>query len=135
VIVNMGSSTGRHDTITGGAAYMASKAAVEALTKSLALQVAPQGIRANTICPGIIQTQLSFRQQERGDAGDFFREFARRIPLGRVGQPDDVAATVAFLASDQARHITGASLLIDGGQTLRRWISAPTLAYRWEIPQ
>jgi NAD(P)-dependent dehydrogenase (short-subunit alcohol dehydrogenase family) len=134
-IVNMGSSTGRHDTITGGAAYMASKAAVEALTKSLALQVAPQRIRANTICPGIIQTQLSFRQQERGDAREFFCEFARRIPLGRVGQPDDVAGTVAFLASDQAQHITGASLLIDGGQTLRRWISAPTLAYRWEIPQ
>jgi NAD(P)-dependent dehydrogenase (short-subunit alcohol dehydrogenase family) len=124
-IVNMGSSTGRHDTITGGAAYMASKAAVEALTKSLALQVAPYGIRANTICPGIIQTGLSFRQQERGDAATFFAEFADRIPLGRVGQPEDVAAAVAFLASDQARHITGASLLIDGGQTLRRWISAP----------
>jgi NAD(P)-dependent dehydrogenase (short-subunit alcohol dehydrogenase family) len=127
-IVNMGSSTGRHDTITGGAAYMASKAAVEALTKSLALQVAPYGIRANTICPGIIQTGLSFRQQERGDAATFFAEFADRIPLGRVGQPEDVAAAVAFLASDQARHITGASLLIDGGQTLRRWISAPDLA-------
>ncbi len=126
-IVNMGSSTGRHDTITGGAAYMASKAAVEALTKSLALQVAPYGIRANTICPGIIQTGLSFRQQERGDAATFFAEFAERIPLGRVGQPEDVAAAVAFLASDQARHITGASLLIDGGQTLRRWISAPTM--------
>ena len=126
-IVNMGSSTGRHDTITGGAAYMASKAAVEALTKSLALQVAPLGIRANTICPGIIQTGLSFRQQERGDAATFFAEFADRIPLGRVGQPEDVAAAVAFLASDQARHITGASLLIDGGQTLRRWISAPDL--------
>jgi NAD(P)-dependent dehydrogenase (short-subunit alcohol dehydrogenase family) len=124
-IVNMGSSTGRHDTITGGAAYMASKAAVEALTKSLALQVAPYGIRANTICPGIIQTGLSFRQQERGDATTFFAEFAARIPLGRVGQPEDVAAAVAFLASDQARHITGASLLIDGGQTQRRWISAP----------
>jgi NAD(P)-dependent dehydrogenase (short-subunit alcohol dehydrogenase family) len=127
-IVNMGSSTGRHDTITGGAAYMASKAAVEALTKSLALQVASYGIRANTICPGIIQTGLSFRQQERGDAATFFAEFAERIPLGRVGQPEDVAAAVAFLASDQARHITGASLLIDGGQTLRRWISAPDLA-------
>lgn len=124
-IVNMGSSTGRHDTITGGAAYMASKAAVEALTKSLALQVAPYGIRANTICPGIIQTELSFRQQERGDAAAFFAEFAERIPLGRIGQPEDVAAAVAFLASDMARHITGASLLIDGGQTLRRWISAP----------
>ena len=94
-IVNMGSSTGRHDTITGGGAYMASKAAVEALTKSVALQVAPYGIRANTICPGIIQTGLSFRQQERGDAVTFFEEFADRIPLGRVGQPEDVAAAVA----------------------------------------
>lgn len=126
-IVNMGSSTGRHDTITGGAAYMASKAAVEALTRSLALQVAPHGIRANTICPGIIQTHLSFRQQERDDEERFFAEFASRIPLGRVGQPEDVAAVVAFLASEQARHITGASLLIDGGQTLRRWVSAPDL--------
>jgi NAD(P)-dependent dehydrogenase (short-subunit alcohol dehydrogenase family) len=124
----MGSSTGRHDTITGGAAYMASKAAVDALTRSLALQVAPHGIRANTICPGIIQTRLSFRQQERGDEASFFAEFADRIPLGRVGQPEDVAAAVAFLASDQARHITGAALLIDGGQTLRRWFSAPDLA-------
>jgi NAD(P)-dependent dehydrogenase (short-subunit alcohol dehydrogenase family) len=127
-IINMGSSTGRHDTITGGGAYMASKAAVEALTKSLALQVAPYGIRANTICPGIIQTRLSFRQQERDDEVTFFEKFAHRIPLGRVGQPKDVAAAVAFLASDQARHITGAALLIDGGQTLRRWISAPDLA-------
>jgi NAD(P)-dependent dehydrogenase (short-subunit alcohol dehydrogenase family) len=126
-IVNMGSSTGRHDTITGGGAYMASKAAVEALTKSLAVQVAPYGIRANTICPGIIQTRLSFRQQERGDEATFFAEFADRIPLGRVGQAEDVAAAVAFLASDQARHITGAALLIDGGQTLRSWISAPDL--------
>jgi NAD(P)-dependent dehydrogenase (short-subunit alcohol dehydrogenase family) len=130
-IVNMGSSTGRHDTITGGAAYMASKAAVEALTKSLALQVAPLGIRANTICPGIIETRLSFRQQERGDETRFFAEFASRIPLGRVGQPEDVAAAVAFLASDRAKHITGAALLIDGGQTLRRWISAPDLASSW----
>ena len=133
-IVNMGSSTGRHDTITGGAAYMASKAAVEALTKSLALQVAPLGIRANTICPGIIQTSLSFRQQERGDEERFFAEFAARIPLGRVGQPEDVAAAVAFLASDQARHITGASLLIDGGQTLRKWINAPDLRFGLEEP-
>ncbi len=126
-IVNMGSSTGRHDTITGGAAYMASKAAVEAMTKSLALQTAPFGIRANTICPGIIQTQLSFRQQDRDEVEQFFGEFAARIPLGRVGQPEDIAGVVAFLASDQARHITGASLLIDGGQTRRRWISAPDL--------
>jgi NAD(P)-dependent dehydrogenase (short-subunit alcohol dehydrogenase family) len=144
-IVNMGSSTGRHDALPGSAAYMASKAAVEALTRSLALQVARYRIRVNTICPGIIQTPLSFSQGRNAhlyaSAGDnktetplsaeaeqFFARFAARIPLGRVGQPEDVAAAVAFLASDQARHITGTALLIDGGQTMRRWISAPDLA-------
>lgn len=126
-IVNMGSSTGRHDTVAG-AAYMASKAAVEALTKSLALQVARDRIRVNAICPGIIRTQLSLRQQSQAEEDRFFARFAARIPLGRVGQPEDVAAAVAFLASDGARQITGAALLIDGGQTLRRWISAPDLS-------
>jgi NAD(P)-dependent dehydrogenase (short-subunit alcohol dehydrogenase family) len=126
-IINMGSSTGRHDTLPGSAAYMASKAGVEALTKSVALQVGRHGIRVNAICPGIIETPLSLGQKDSGDAASFFARFAARIPLGRVGQPEDVAAVVAFLASDQARQITGASLLIDGGQTLRRWISAPDL--------
>lgn len=127
-IVNMGSSTGRHDTLPGSAAYMASKAGVEALTKSVALQVARHGIRVNAICPGIVETPLSLGQKDSGDAADFFARFAARIPLGRVGQPADVAAAVAFLASDQARQITGTALLIDGGQTLRRWISAPDLS-------
>jgi NAD(P)-dependent dehydrogenase (short-subunit alcohol dehydrogenase family) len=125
VIVNMGSSTGRHDCLPGSAAYMASKAAVEALTKSVALQVGRHGIRVNAICPGIIETPLSIGQKEAAQAEAFFARFAARIPLGRVGQPADIAALVTFLASDQARQITGASLLIDGGQTLRRWISAP----------
>jgi len=127
-IINMGSSTGRHDTLPGSAPYMASKAGVEALTKSVALQVAHQGIRVNVVCPGIIATTLSLGQQDTTDATSFFGRFAARIPLGRAGRPADVAAVVAFLASDQARQITGASLLIDGGQTLRRWVSAPDLA-------
>jgi NAD(P)-dependent dehydrogenase (short-subunit alcohol dehydrogenase family) len=127
-IVNMGSSTGRHDTLPGSAAYMASKAGVEALTKSVALQVARYGIRVNAICPGIIETPLSLGQKDGSEAASFFARFAARIPLGRVGQPADVAAAVAFLASEQARQITGAALLIDGGQTLRRWISAPDLS-------
>ena len=127
-IVNMGSSTGRHDTLPGSAPYMASKAGVEALTKSVALQVAHLGIRVNTVCPGIIRTTLSLRQKDGAEAEKFFGRFAERIPLGRVGRPADVAAVVAFLASSQARQITGAALLIDGGQTLRRWISAPDLA-------
>ena len=79
-----------------------------------------------TLLP-MTMTPLSLGQRDSGDAGDFFARFAARIPLGRVGQPADVAAAVAFLASDQARQITGAALLIDGGQTMRRWISAPDL--------
>ena len=130
-IVLMGSSTGGWDTILGSGPYMASKEAVKALARSLALELARYQIRVNAICPGIIETPLSFSQAESdpGAWGEFFARFARRIPLRRVGQPADVAATVAFLASDDARHITGASLLIDGGQTLQSWSNAPDSAY------
>ena len=126
-IVLMGSSTGGWDSIHGSGAYMTSKEAVNALARSLALELAPYRIRVNAICPGIIQTPLSFRQANDDPAAwdRFFARFAARIPLRRVGQPEDVAATVAFLASDDARHITGASLLIDGGQTLQSWSNAP----------
>src|SRR5262249_37390922 len=126
-------------------AYMASKAAVEALTRSLALQVARYRIRVNTICPGIIQTSLSFSQGRNShvsaSSGDdktgtplsaeaeaFFARFAARIPLGRVGPRGDAAGGVSCLAPAQPRQITGTALLIDGGQTRRRWISAPDLA-------
>ena len=130
-IVLMGSSTGGWDTILGSGPYMASKEAVKALARNLALELARYQIRVNAICPGIIETPLSFSQAEADPAawGEFFARFARRIPLRRVGQPADVAATVAFLASDDARHITGASLLIDGGQTLQSWSNAPDSAY------
>ena len=110
---------------------MTSKEAVNALARSLALELARYRIRVNAICPGIVETPLSFRQAETdADAWEkFFARFAERIPLRRVGQPEDVATTVAFLASDDARHITGASLLIDGGQTLQSWSNAPDSAY------
>ncbi len=130
-IVLMGSSTGGWDTIIGSSPYMTSKEAAKALARNLALELARFRIRVNAVCPGIIETPLSFRQA----AGDpaawqrFFARFAERIPLRRVGQPADVAATVAFLASDDARHITGASLLIDGGQTLQSWSNAPDSPY------
>ena len=130
-IVLMGSSTGGWDTILGSGAYMMSKEAVKALARNLALELARYRIRVNAVCPGIIQTQLSFRQASDDPAAweKFFARFAERIPLRRVGQPADVAATVAFLAADDARHITGASLLIDGGQTLQSWSNAPDSAY------
>jgi NAD(P)-dependent dehydrogenase (short-subunit alcohol dehydrogenase family) len=106
---------------------MASKAGINELTKNVALEVAGYGIRVNAVCPGIIQTQLSFEQSSQDSAAwqSFFRRFTERIPLRRVGQPEDVAAAVAFLASEDTRHITGSLLLIDGGQTLQSWSNAP----------
>ena len=125
-IVTMGSSMAGWDTLETGAAYMASKEAVTGLTKSLALQLGGYGIRVNSICPGIIETHLGegpgVTKEERRAKYD---AFAKRIPLRRVGLPEDVADAVAFLASDEARHITGSMLLIDGGQTLQSWSNAP----------
>ena len=130
-IVLMGSSTGGWDTILGSGAYMTSKEAVKAMARNLGLELARYQIRVNAVCPGIIQTPLSFRQGTAGPGAweDFFAKYADRIPLRRVGQPEDVAAAVAFLASDDARHITGASLLIDGGQTLQSWSNSPDAPY------
>jgi NAD(P)-dependent dehydrogenase (short-subunit alcohol dehydrogenase family) len=125
-IVTMSSSMAGWDTLAAGAAYMASKEGVSGLTKSLALQLGRYGIRVNAICPGVIQTRLGFEEGDDEAAWQAkYEAFARRIPLRRVGQPEDVAAAVAFLASDDARHISGAMLLIDGGQTLQSWSNAP----------
>jgi NAD(P)-dependent dehydrogenase (short-subunit alcohol dehydrogenase family) len=125
-IVTIASSMAGWDASLGGAAYMASKEGVTGLTRSLALQLGGYGIRVNAICPGIIKTQLGRRPDTTQEAYEArYERFARRIPLRRVGQPEDVAAAVAFLASDDARHITGSKLLIDGGQTLQSWSNAP----------
>jgi NAD(P)-dependent dehydrogenase (short-subunit alcohol dehydrogenase family) len=125
-IVTMGSSMAGWDTLESGAAYMASKEGVTGLTKSLALQLAGQGIRVNSVCPGIIKTRLGEQPGDSEvDREANYKRFAERIPLRRVGLPEDVAHAVAFLASDEARHITGSMLLIDGGQTLQSWSNAP----------
>lgn len=126
-IINMASSMAGWDTAYGGGAYMASKEGVAGLTKNLALEAAPYGVRVNAVCPGIIETDLSFGQSGQDDTAKrkYFQRFEQRIPLRRVGQPEDVAGPVVFLASNAARHITGATLLIDGGQTLQSWANAP----------
>jgi NAD(P)-dependent dehydrogenase (short-subunit alcohol dehydrogenase family) len=135
-IVTMASSMSAWDASSDGAAYMASKAGVIGLTKSLALQLAKFDVRVNAICPGIIETHLGFaKETTKEEFNTFFSRFAERIPLRRVGQPEDVAATVAFLASDDARHITGSALLIDGGQTLQSWSNAPDGEYPWLVGQ
>lgn len=124
-IVNMGSSMAGWDVLSGAAHYTASKHAIVGLTRTAALDAAPYGIRVNAICPGVIATSLGVPAADAAAYHATVTRFADRIPLRRAGEPEDVAAAVAFLASDDARHVTGVDWLIDGGQTLQSWANAP----------
>lgn len=110
VILNMGSTNG----IMGYplyASYNASKAGVIELTKSMALELAPT-IRVNVVCPGFILTPM----QEAEYTPEMLQEFESKIPLGRLGKPEEVAGLFAFLASDDAKYLTGQCFIIDGGE-------------------
>lgn len=124
-VVNMGSSMAGWDVLAGGAGYASTKHAIVGLTRVAALDAAPYGIRVNAVCPGVIETRLGVPAGDDAAYEAGIRRFSDRIPLRRIGQPEDVAATVAFLASDDARHVTGVDWLIDGGQTLQSWANAP----------
>src|SRR6202158_2529841 len=112
-IVNVSSTYGRAGA-PRAALYVASKHAVEGLTKAAALEAAGSGIRVNVIAPGPIETGMlnRFTGTDERKAG-----LITTVPLKRVGKPEEIAQTIAFLSSDKASFITGASFLVDGGKT------------------
>jgi NAD(P)-dependent dehydrogenase (short-subunit alcohol dehydrogenase family) len=91
--------------------YTASKGGVIALTEALAVELTPQGINVNAICPGAIDTDMVKAVKEGGQ----LEQILLRIPKGRLGQPEDIANLAVFLASDESDYITGAAIVIDGG--------------------
>ena len=115
VIINTSSGWG----LVGGrdaAAYCASKGAVVQLTRAMALDHGPQGIRVNCVCPGDTDTPLLASEAEQlGAEPSTFRADAARRPLGRIGAPDDIARAVVYLASDASGFVTGTTLVVDGG--------------------
>lgn len=104
--------------------YIASKGAVVALTRGLAMDGAPLGIRVNCICPTAFNTPMMQKAlAAMDDPGAFFESNRRTIPLGRVGEPEEMAQAVLFLVSDRSSYITGQALLLDGGSLagLMKW--------------
>lgn len=114
-IVNMSSQMG-HVGSPRRTVYCMTKHAIEGLTKAMAVELAADGIRVNSVAPTFIQTPMTAPMLADPAFGAFVREM---IPLGRVGQPDDVAAAVVYLCSPAAGMVTGTSLLVDGGWTAR----------------
>jgi meso-butanediol dehydrogenase / (S,S)-butanediol dehydrogenase / diacetyl reductase len=116
-VVNLGSNLGLVGT-RGAAAYATSKGAIVQLTKAMALDHVAEGIRVNCVCPGTIDTPLVQRQRI-GRTEEQLRQGEERLrqrhPIGRMGTPEEVAAVIAFLASDEASFVTGSLYSIDGG--------------------
>jgi len=111
-IVNI-SSVASTAGLPNAAVYSGSKAAVEAVTRSLAKELGPRNIRVNAISPGAVETEGA--RAGGFMEGDFRKQVEAQTPLGRVGQPQDIAPAAVFLASDEARWITGETLLVAGG--------------------
>jgi len=116
-VVNLSSYVGLVG-FRGASAYAASKAAIINLTRSMALDHAREGVRVNAVCPGSVDTEMIHAAWEKfGDVNEARRLWSEKHPVGRIAQPEEVARTILFLASDDASFITGTALAVDGGLT------------------
>jgi len=113
-IVNMSSSAGRSTSTLGGAHYTTSKAAVLGFTRHCAKEYAQYNITVNAVCPGLIDTEMV----QQNVTADRLQRYINSFPIHRLGTPEEVAALVLFLASDEAAYITGASIDINGGDLM-----------------
>ncbi len=111
-IINISSQLGIVGADTGHPAYQASKGSVRIFTKSIAIHHAGDNIRCNSVHPGPIETPMT---QNMNDNKEFGQRMLSKIPMGRVGQPEEVAYGVLYLASDESSYVTGSELVIDGG--------------------
>ncbi len=107
-IVFLGSNLARHG-LAGKVAYAAAKAGIEGAVRGLAKELGPRGIRVNAVAPGLLRTDMT---ADTGEAG--FAAYAREVPLGRVGTPDDVARVVEFFVGENADYVSGQVLDVDG---------------------
>ncbi len=115
-IVSVSSATGSYAAFPGASAYAAAKAAIDGLTRALAVELGPYGVTVNSVAPGWIATgSLTERETEQG----------RFTPLGRCGEPGEVAEVIAFLASDAAAYVSGRAWVVDGGNLVQEMRGAP----------
>lgn len=109
-IVNIASIAGRMGSYASGMSYVSSKGAVLSLTRGLSRRLAPEGITVNAVCPGTIQSDMIMKWTPEKR-----RELLDRIPIGRLGRPEDIGGAVCYLASEEAGFVTGVSLDVNGG--------------------